>query len=328
MPRVEGRGLRRGYSLPGRLRRLLWVLCVNGALLALEGALQRGSGTNKLLWLVEPRLNQTPDSQFGPYAYRSNGAQYLTLLWPLALSFWWISHQASKSERRSRSRHHVLISCALVMAAGPLISLSRAGAAIGLAGIVVAALILVVGRREMGWKGRLGLTALLGVILLLAWYVVWPGMTKRLEEAKHASQEARLRAWGRGIEIARDYPVFGTGPNTFEPVFQFYSPQVQEEDWPAQLHNDWLETLITFGWVGTSLVLLLLTLVVGQWFLGGGIGVHRVFVLFLWLGMGGCLAHGLVDFPFQIYSILFLFILLSAVLSCMGRPRTAGGGSS
>jgi len=74
--------------LPSRLRLLLWVLCVNGALLALEGIIQRQSGTTKLLWLVEPRVNKEAIAHFGPYAYRANGAQFLNLLWPLALGFW------------------------------------------------------------------------------------------------------------------------------------------------------------------------------------------------------------------------------------------------
>src|SRR2546426_9391024 len=43
-------------------------------------------------------------------------------------------------------------------------------------------------------------------------------------------------------KIAADYPVFGTGPGTLEAVFQLYRTST-EEYWPAQLHNDWLETL-------------------------------------------------------------------------------------
>lgn len=43
-----------GRRMPDRLKRLLWVLSLNGAILGIEGILQRFSGTNKLLWLVEP----------------------------------------------------------------------------------------------------------------------------------------------------------------------------------------------------------------------------------------------------------------------------------
>src|SRR6266404_9718235 len=68
------------FNFPTRLQRLLWVVCLNGALLALEGILQRLSGTGKLLWLVQPVFNQSAEAQFGPYSYRSNAAQYLNLV--------------------------------------------------------------------------------------------------------------------------------------------------------------------------------------------------------------------------------------------------------
>src|SRR5512138_1908077 len=54
-----------------RLRRLVWVLALNGALVALEGILQRSSGTAKLLWFQPTHDNQIASAQFGPYAYRA-----------------------------------------------------------------------------------------------------------------------------------------------------------------------------------------------------------------------------------------------------------------
>ena len=66
--------------------------------------------------------------------------------------------------------------------------------------------------------------------------------------------------------MAADYPLFGTGPGTFETVFQLYRPR-PETYWPAQLHNDWLETRITFGWLGSGLIALA--------FAGGGAALVR-----------------------------------------------------
>jgi len=71
-----------------RLTRLLWVLVVNGALLAMEGLIQRADGGAKLLWFMDTRINREAASQFGPYAYRSNAAQYFNMLWPAMLGFW------------------------------------------------------------------------------------------------------------------------------------------------------------------------------------------------------------------------------------------------
>src|SRR5262249_1153417 len=126
--------------IPVRLRRLLWVLCLNGAALALESILQRLSGTDKLLWLVQPAINKYAELQFGPYAYRSNAAQYFNLLWPVCLGFWWTLRREGKLASRAAPRlgagpHVVLLPCAVLLAAAPIISTSRGGALVAFGGI-------------------------------------------------------------------------------------------------------------------------------------------------------------------------------------------------
>lgn len=311
------RGNGTGLILPSRLRRLLWVLCLNGALLALEGILQRASGSGKLLWLIEPTINKATEAQFGPYAYRSNAAQYFTLIWPVALGFWWLQHRAAKFQSRPRSTHHLLLPCAMLMAACPLISLSRAGAIIGLGGILVACAILALAPGTH-WKEKLGLPLFLVTILLLAWYAGWLNLARRFSEMNGEWDPARQQMWRLATQMARDFPLFGTGPGTFEPVSMLYL-DAQDPQWMAQLHNDWLETLVTFGGLGFALILLALLTVLSRWFRGGGIPAHRVLVSFLWLALAGCLSYAAVDFPFQIYSILFLFVLLCAILFCLSR---------
>jgi len=118
--------------------------------------------------------------------------------------------------------------------------------------------------------------------------------------------------------MAADYPVFGTGPGTFETVFDLYRIST-ETRWPAQIHNDWLETRITFGWAGSALISLAFATALVRWFLPGGIHGGRRFVVLTWLALAGCLAHARYDFPFQIYSILFLFLVLCAILSDLTR---------
>jgi len=119
-------------------------------------------------------------------------------------------------------------------------------------------------------------------------------------------------------QIADDYPVFGTGPGTFERVFQLYrgSPDAY---WPAQLHNDWLETRITFGWSGSALIVLAFSAVCLRWLVPGGIRLDGRFVFMLWLSLAGCLVQARWDFPLQVYSILFLFLVWCAVLFTVSR---------
>jgi hypothetical protein len=85
---VDTAGSRLNSQMPDRLRRLLWVMAVNGGLLALEGIVQRLEGSGNLLFVLKPGINQTADAQFGPYAYRGNAAAYFNLLWPVCLGFW------------------------------------------------------------------------------------------------------------------------------------------------------------------------------------------------------------------------------------------------
>jgi hypothetical protein len=43
--------------------------------------------------------------------------------------------------------------------------------------------------------------------------------------------------------------------------------------------------------------------------------------MLLWVSLGGCMVHARFDFPFQVHSVLALFLVLCAVLSCLSRQR-------
>jgi O-antigen ligase len=320
--------LHRARLLTGRLRQLLWLLCLNGALLGLESIIQRASGSSKLLFLVQPLVNPEGITQFGPYAYRGNAADYFNLLWPLCLGFWWTLQRAGGTRFRS---HQLLLFCAVIMAACPIISSSRGGALVA-AGILTVALVYLAAtnlfessRHLEERRTRRSTAALLGVflvlVLALGWYFGWDSLEPRMEQIGEGFQN-RQEMFDAAKPMAADYPLFGTGPGTFGTVFQLYMIS-NSTYWPEQLHNDWLETRITFGWVGTALLLAALACVFLRWFVPGGIRGGRRFVVLLWLSLAGCLIEAIYDFPFQIHSILFLFLVVSAVLFSLGRRSGA-----
>ena len=313
-----------GLHLPRRLRILLWVLCINGAVLALESILQRLSGTNKLLWLVEPRYNNIASAQFGPYAYRANAASYFNLLWPVCFGFWFILRRSAKPSLRVGHRlgsgsHLVLLPGAVLMAACPIISTTRGGAVVAVALILLTMTILLwVTRKESLWF-RLGLCSLFTVILGFSAFLGYKQLAVRFQTVFTDQMSRRTEIYQNALPIARDFPVLGTGPGTFGSLYQLYRSDVTQQ-WAAYVHDDWLETRITFGWVGFSIILLSLAVVLARWFRDGGITVAWEFTAMIWMAMAGCLLHAKFDFPFQIYSIVFLFLLLSAILFCISRP--------
>lgn len=309
---------------PTRLRRLLWVLCLNGALVGLEGIVQRIEGTGRLLFLIKPAINAEALSQFGPYHYRANASSFFNLAWPVCLGFWWTLHRTASSRAK---KHHVLLICGIIMAACPIISTSRGGALITISIIVFAAFffcathfLVAVQPQKQKQKKKFTLAFLVFFFiaaLTLGLVLGWKALRPRMEQIQEGF-EGREEMYAAAKPMAKDYPLFGTGPGTFESVFQLYRSS-PETYWPAQLHNDWLETWITFGVVGSLLIAAALICVFLRWFAPGGLHGGRRFMMMTWLALGGCLAHARFDFPFQIWSILFLFLVLCAVAFNLSR---------
>lgn len=148
---------------PQRLRLLLWCLCINGAALATLAVIHRASGTNKLLWLLDSASDKPAEMIFGPWAYRGNAAQYFNLLWPVCLAFWvWMQERARRARQIRAGRldgpQIMLLPFAIVIAACPMISGTRGGAAVSAGLGVFATLFLVIlSRREVS-AGVRGLT--------------------------------------------------------------------------------------------------------------------------------------------------------------------------
>jgi O-antigen ligase len=150
----------------------------------------------------------------------------------------------------------------------------------------------------------------------------WQYLAPRLESnAFEQSWEQRKIVSENADRISDDYPVFGTGPGSFRAMYQYYMQG--SDDWVAQVHNDYVETVVTFGWVGVFLLLALLVSLPIRWLIPGGISMGRRFPLLLYMGLGSCLFQARWDFPFQIYSILFLFLVVGAIASTLTRRRIA-----
>lgn len=297
-----------------RLRTLLWVLTISGGLLGLEGIVQRFGGSNKLLFIAIPEIHKEAHEQFASYAYRANAGQYFNLLWPVSFGFWWTTSRCGEMRRVTS---HILLGCALIMAACPIISSARGAALVGLAMLVIAtaALLLSLVLSSVSTYARTR-----SVLLLLLFFIGalglglanWRHLPIQLNSLAFGLAE-RERLYACAERIAADYPLFGVGPGSFEKVFQLYRSSA-DGYWPTQLHNDWLETRLTWGWVGSGMMAFAISIVLLNFI--GRVRSRRTSPLawFLCLSLFGCLVQARWDFPLQIYSIEFLFVLWCAAL--------------
>jgi len=314
------------FQIPDRLKRLLWVLCINGAIVGLEGILQRLSGTNKLLWFMETRFHRSADAQFGPYAYRANGAQYMNLIWPVCLGFWALLRKAALKKKRlgmriGESSHVVLLPAAVIMGVCPVVTTSRGGAIVAAGMILVSLVILLRTLREERPAIRIGVFTLFLIIVGFSGYLGWSKLAARFRTIFEDQMSRRTEIYENAMPMTRQFPVYGTGAGSFGALYQLYRAS-PEQLWDAYVHDDWLETRITLGWVGFGIVLVMLMIMpLKVWAGSSRIHLPLDFLSLVWLAMGGCLLHAKFDFPFQIYSIIWVFLLLCAIVFCTAPIR-------
>lgn len=310
---------------PARVRQFLWTLSISSAVLALVSIAQRLDGTDKLLWLIKPVIRNPQNFSWGPYAYRTNGAQYFNLVWPITLGFWWALRDRARKTRKGAAKlgndaHIILLPCTLLMASCPLISTSRGGALVMLALVGGTLLILATAQGAAHRVGRLAAAGLFLGVLALGWFAGGTALRERFSTVFEDRLSKRLDLYEAAGRMVADAGPFGTGPESFTGLYSLYRTN-PEDEWHAFAHNDWLETRITFGWVGLSLVVALLVLLVAHWSTGQGLEAPREFNLLFGLSLVGLLAHARFDFPFQMFSLLFLFLVLGAVgLASAPRP--------
>ena len=313
--------------LPAKVRRLLWVLCLNGAILAVESLLQRLSGTNRLLWLVEPWFNNSATLQLGPYAYRGNGAEYFNLVWPVCLGFWFSLHLRNLelgSHRRSAATtgpQTVLLPGIAVMAACPFVSASRGGAIVCAVGLLTAAAMFILGLPAKYWKTKIAVVALFLATLAVAYLGDVSMLRARMEWLFDPSQSGRKDIYAGAHKMAEDYGFLGSGPGTFEPLYNLYYRPHPNAPVEPQVHDDWLETLVTFGSLGLGLIMAVLALVGYRLAQAVRRLNTRWIAAFIGLSLALCLTHAKGDFPFQVDSLLRLFVLLCCLGWCLPAFR-------
>jgi O-antigen ligase len=295
-----------------RLKLLLWVFAANGFLLALQGILQRLSGRAELLWFRTP-FSDDPRVAFGPFAYRGNAADYLNLVWPVTFGFWYfLAHQrVRRAFGVGDGPELLLLPMFMVTAMGTFVSLSRGGSAVaaGMLILLFGWLLISQTSRVLRLFFSVAAALLIGAAFLLS----GSSLLDRFKRASTDNMSGRTEIYENARQIAADFPWLGTGPGTFLSVYHLYR-QRPEQSWAAFLHDDWLETRVTFGRVGMAIVLAQLGLLFFWTWTVRRRWLSPVLMFSLIVSVSGCLVHAKRDFPFQTYGVFLTFVVVSALL--------------
>jgi O-antigen ligase len=182
-------------------------------------------------------------------------------------------------------------------------------------------------RRRLPVAVLSGLAILLGVSLIA-------GATKReallrflASDPRDMDADLRVSIWKTSLRTASDYPLFGSGLGTFREAFRRVQPRGLE-GLVEQAHCDALQLLVTGGWIGFAMGLVLTVSLSTVLIRALGRQRHREESAFVLAGIGALLSlvlHGLVDFNFSIPAIPATLACVVGAAWAAGRDDRIGG---
>jgi len=320
---------------PVWLLRLWWTIAITGGSIALLGLVQKASGAPMIFW-GPPGPRGPYETFFATYFYHANAGAYLNLVLPPALGLTvWVLTRRSKPAVKA-----VSLTLALLVVGAVAANTSRMAQLVG----VILILLFMIGLVRAGLRKyrtlRIEYKPLLLGSLLVVFALFAIARASHLEQSLQRWSElsstlpadARWLAYRAGFRALGNASFFGFGPGTFRVIFPYYTAGLGsdiEGIWRF-LHEDYLQTLLEWGWLGGVFW--------GLLFFGGivvairnfrmpGKGLewrprYRLFLPVILLALFGIALHALVDFPFQIASLqLYAAVYLGI---CWGTSRWEG----
>lgn len=252
-------GLTRGLS-SSRVRVLAASLIVFGVVLALVGIVQKAAigdhawGGMKIYGFWTPRnLLTTP---FGPFINKNHFAGWMLMGIPLALGL--AIGRAEHALRHRQGGWRSILSwlsspeggrlqmagiAVVTMGASLLLTRSRSGVVCLLFSML---LFSVAARRRFGsvragWTAFASLAAMFVLVFSLAGAELTARITNRMDAV-----ELRKNIWSDSARIIRDFPIAGTGLNTFGTAMIRYQTAPRDQHF-QEAHNDYLQVVVEGG---------------------------------------------------------------------------------
>lgn len=267
------------FRAPGQRERFLRLLVYFAFGVSLISITQYFTSPGKIYWLFPTKYGHV----LGPFIYKNQYAAFIELILPIALYY------------SRRSIFHA--AAAAVMFATVMASLSRAGAVLVLAELVI--LIRVRDRKKLALVMALCLifTAVAG------WTLTWARFFDR------EPLDLRVQFLRSSWQMLRDRPWTGFGLGTWRTAYPAYA-RIDNGLIANRAHSDWMEWAVEgglpfLGLMATIFVWTAPRAIRSVW----GIGLLAVFL------------HSLVDYPAREPALAVLLFALLGLLAASERER-------
>ncbi len=291
-------------------RRRIWrTVAATGASVVLFGLIQSAFARPIFFWKME----DVGEPYFATYYYHGNAGSYINLVLPF------VAGLAALTMRRpdAHAARALWFPGFFICVAGAFVNLSRSAMVIT-SGICVLLLIWQFtgkSRNELLPRRRVRIAYALvmaGAMVCLVAFAGWekPAQKWQMMHSQLNSSNKRLVSMRVCMRMLPDAGWHGFGPGTFGLVFPHYTGQdaaLIPGIW-RYAHNDYVQTVLEWGWAGAMLWAVLFfggfALVFLNWRRRWDLSTtDHVLLLVTGLALAGVAAHALVDFPLQIASL-------------------------
>ena len=280
------------FDTEKKQRRLLICIIISGFIYAFYGIISR---------------LYAPESAFSSFSNRNHFAAYMLLVIPLGA--------AMASVTVSLVVRTIFSFMSSVMVVGLFLSLSRAGRICFVLGLILFVILLQIRRKV---KKALPVFIILFVFLVTFVMLIGaPFFLQRLESVLTPlkAYSNRLLILKDSIQIAGDFPVFGTGLGTYGEIAQIY----KTNDWQvsyAFVHNEPIQLLSETGLIGFVSLSVFMFLYIYSVFI---VWLKRRshFSAYVTLGciisLFAFILHSFFDFVFHVPADALLFVIILAL---------------
>jgi len=306
-------------------RFVMMSAALSGVLVSLAGVLLKTSLSAPLVNRIWGAGNFSWN-EFAFFHYHGSAGAFLNLAWPLILTFTRRAYETKPIRRTARVFWTV---ASLICGLALFLNASKAALAIGL---LILPWPFSTGLKRMESKKLFALAfiavLLLALMLAASSQLAKEGAFTRMTTSSDvsASVNGRWEAYRHYLGDAPQAGWFGIGPGLFEVGYPYQSISFRNYDPAVQqyAHEDYLQTTLEWGWLGTVWWTLLVA--GGLWRAFHAYGqrgrfyspTDRHLILAAILGVLGTLTHALFDFPLQVASIRLFFLLELAL--CWAAP--------
>jgi len=238
------------------LRHTLLIVILLGSISGLLGVLQLAGNANSPLYLYRITNN---GSAVGLFANRNHAAVFLACLFPMLAVF---AARSRDSDRKGKNIPKWLaMAFAAILVPLILVTGSRSGmlaATVGLIGGVLLYNSHVPHNKGPNTKPASFPIAAATILVGLIFATIYFSRAEAIERmfAEPAGAIDRAEFWTSSLTLFWQYFPYGFGPGSFVQAFQKEEPlALLNGAYLNRLHNDWLETALTFGVPGILLML-------------------------------------------------------------------------